>query len=75
MKPKELLKLLDDLGWSKARLADAVGMSEAAVKMWCAGLRKPGGSAIVVLNQLRRRADRLAAKRPAAAPSPTLVPA
>ncbi len=39
-------------GWTNKQLGSKVGVSEATVRAWAAGQRRPSGSALILLAQL-----------------------
>lgn len=50
----EIRALRISLGWSQSRLAKECGVITRAVKMWEQGVRRPGGSALILLSRLGR---------------------
>lgn len=56
MSASEVTAIRESLGLTQAELARRVGTSQAAVCMWEKGIRRPGGPAGVLLQQLREEA-------------------
>lgn len=52
MKPSDIRGLRENLGFTQAQLADAVGVNRTAVTLWESGMRNPSGSAEKLLAML-----------------------
>ena len=55
MSPDEIKRLRESLGWPHARLAIEMGLTENAIRMWERGVRKPRGTALLLLREIWNR--------------------
>jgi hypothetical protein len=49
MKPAEIQELLTLKGWSRARLADELDLTEYAIRAWLVGQKGAGGPAAILM--------------------------
>lgn len=57
MEPEDIKRLMDDLGWTPARMAAELGVTEFAVRRWISGERRPSAAQLVLLRLLRYNLD------------------
>lgn len=58
MSAKEIKTIRDTLGMTQTEFAESLGVSQMAVSHWENGLRRPSGSAEILIEMLRKQAPK-----------------